>query len=510
MNTVHSESVHPRGSRLLRTDHSRFERSRSHLSRSGLSNARLAAAVQLAQEPESPWAARAFGDLVPPATLAEARAHRDDLARLLRREREAATDFLLALADFDRRRGWERLGHASLFAFLTRELGLSNSAAWYRQAAARVLPRHPAVEAALRDGRLCLSVVGDLARVLTAQNEAEVLPRFLGTSSRDAKAVVAAILPCPTPPRRDAVTVARPAAREVAGAASGAGEALGAGRARGPSDSIGLGSASGPSDPIGAGRASEQRLTSPLGASTWLHAPTSGHAPDGGPSPCTTHSASLLAPEVAPTLPSRGVRDQVHPLTADLRRLSTTVSDRFLQKLATARAGLSHALPRATTEQVLEAALDLLLERQARRKALVKRPRASRAATPNSDQAHARAPTLGQDPATNPTTNPSPSTTPGSTTTSNLRRIPAAVERAVRLRDGDRCAFPLDAGGRCGSTWQVELDHVVPLAQGGATTATNLRCACRVHNGHSALEALGPAVMEDGRRRRRRRPMVQP
>ncbi len=494
MNTVHSESVHPRGSRLLRTDHSRFERSRSHLSRSGLSNARLAAAVQLAQEPESPWAARAFGDLVPPATLAEARAHRDDLARLLRREREAAADFLLALADFDRRRGWERLGHASLFAFLTRELGLSNSAAWYRQAAARVLPRHPAVEAALRDGRLCLSVVGDLARVLTAQNEAEVLPRFLGTSSRDAKAVVAAILPCPTPPRRDAVTVARPAAREVAGAASGAGEALGAGRASGPIDSI------------GAGRASEQRLTSPLGASTWLHAPTSGHAPDGGPSPCTTHSASLLAPEVAPTLPSRGVRDQVHPLTADLRRLSTTVSDRFLQKLATARAGLSHALPRATTEQVLEAALDLLLERQARRKALVKRPRASRAATPNSDQAHARAPTLGQD----PTTNPSPSTTPGSTTTSNLRRIPAAVERAVRLRDGDRCAFPLDAGGRCGSTWQVELDHVVPLAQGGATTATNLRCACRVHNGHSALEALGPAVMEDGRRRRRRRPMVQP
>jgi hypothetical protein len=79
----------------------------------------------LAREPESPWEAKGFADLVPPATLVEARAHRDDLARLLRLERQAAADFLLALADFDRRRGWARLGHARLFAFLTRELGLS-------------------------------------------------------------------------------------------------------------------------------------------------------------------------------------------------------------------------------------------------------------------------------------------------------------------------------------------------------------------------------------------------
>lgn len=38
-----------------------------------------------------------------------------------------------------------------------------------------------------------------------------------------------------------------------------------------------------------------------------------------------------------------------------------------------ARTGLSHALPVATTEQVLEAALEALLEKQARRKGLGKR-----------------------------------------------------------------------------------------------------------------------------------------
>ncbi|HET8734355.1 MAG TPA: HNH endonuclease signature motif containing protein, partial [Anaeromyxobacteraceae bacterium] len=64
----------------------------------------------------------------------------------------------------------------------------------------------------------------------------------------------------------------------------------------------------------------------------------------------------------------------------------------------------------------------------------------------------------------------------------------------VRLRDGDRCQFPLDAGGVCGSTWMVELDHVVPVALGGEPSAANLRCLCRKHNQAAALEALGPAA----------------
>jgi 5-methylcytosine-specific restriction endonuclease McrA len=65
------------------------------------------------------------------------------------------------------------------------------------------------------------------------------------------------------------------------------------------------------------------------------------------------------------------------------------------------------------------------------------------------------------------------------------------VERAVRLRDGDRCVWPLDAGGICGSTWQVELDHVLPLALGGETTVSNLRCLCARHNQAAAEAELG-------------------
>ena len=192
------------------------------------------------------------------------------------------------------------------------------------------------------------------------------------------------------------------------------------------------------------------------------------------------------------THPARERRDQVEPLTADLRRLGVTVSARFLRKLAAARDGLSHSRAGATTEQVLEAALDLLLEQQARRQALVRRPRVAKAkAVPASVPARLPA-ALGA-----ATISPSPPT--------DARAIPAAVEREVRLRDTNRCQFPLDAGGVCGSTYQVQLDHVQPLSLGGSTTAANLRCTCATHNRYAAELELGPAVMAATRRRARRR-----
>ena len=366
--------------------------------------------LSFAAEPGAAWLARGLTDLVPPATLTEARSWRDELATLLSREREAAADFLLALADFDRRRGWERLGHASLFAFLTRELKLSSGAAQLRLSAARLLPRHPAVEEALRAGRLCISAVGQLARVLTPENEAEVLPRFFGLSTREAQEVVAAIRPDPAPPLQEVVRSVPISPQPV--------------------------------EPV-------TSLAEARPAAVPLHT-------------CEVPGPARVPPPVV----------SVEPLTADLRRLHITVSSRFLEKVAKARTGLSHALPHATTEQVLEAALDLLLEQQALRKARVRNPmKLLPTALPGA-------------PTPTPTSTPCPSRPP----------ILAAVERAVRLRDGDRCQYPLDAGGVCGSTWQVELDHILPVVLGGDSTVANLRCCCRIHNRVAAEEALGHAA----------------
>ncbi len=135
-----------------------------------------------------------------------ARSAASRLAALLATEHASLADFVLALAEFDRRRLWVLLGHPSLFSFLRRHLGLSSGAAFLRSTAAGLLRRVPAVEAPLRDGRLCLSAVAELARVLTEQNAAALLPRFFHLSRREARDLAAALLPVAVVPRRDVVT----------------------------------------------------------------------------------------------------------------------------------------------------------------------------------------------------------------------------------------------------------------------------------------------------------------
>jgi len=173
----------------------------------------------------------------------------------------------------------------------------------------------------------------------------------------------------------------------------------------------------------------------------------------------------VTAPEVHPDEPvarptgATTARDVTVPLTPELHRLHTTVSKAFLDKLERARAGQSHAQPGASREQVLEAALDLLLEQQARRRAEVRRPRK----------------------------NPRPA---------RPEHLTAATKRAVWSRDQGKCQWPLADGGICGSTLRLEVDHVVPRGRGGASTPENCRLTCRVHNDLAARQVYGDAWMD--------------
>src|SRR5512140_3753041 len=136
----------------------------------------------------------------------DARARSSRLLDLLRREQGAMADFILALADFDRSRAWLALGYTSLFYYLHRELKLSAGAAFHRKTAAELIQRFPEVAEPLRDGRLCLSSVCELAKVLTPENLSEVLPRFFHASKQEAKAVAAELAPREVFPERTVVT----------------------------------------------------------------------------------------------------------------------------------------------------------------------------------------------------------------------------------------------------------------------------------------------------------------
>ena len=81
-----------------------------------------------------------------------------------------------------------------------------------RKTAAELIQRCPEVVEPLRDGRLCVTSIVELAKVLTPENRHEILPRFFHASKREAMAEVAAMRPVETPPRRDVVTAVRPPA----------------------------------------------------------------------------------------------------------------------------------------------------------------------------------------------------------------------------------------------------------------------------------------------------------
>jgi 5-methylcytosine-specific restriction endonuclease McrA len=63
-----------------------------------------------------------------------------------------------------------------------------------------------------------------------------------------------------------------------------------------------------------------------------------------------------------------------------------------------------------------------------------------------------------------------------------FRNIPMSIRRAVFKRDSGRCQFRNPEGKPCGSPYQIEIDHILPLSRGGTNEIENLRCLCRAHN----------------------------
>src|SRR5512138_1913995 len=138
-----------------------------------------------------------------------AREFTDRLLALLRSERNALADFILVLAELDRRELFRELGYASLFAFLQRELGLSDGLSYFRMKACRLVRDFPEVVEPLRDGRLCVTNVVELAKVITPENRREVLPRYFHVSKREAEAITVSIQPKAVVPTRPVVTPVR-------------------------------------------------------------------------------------------------------------------------------------------------------------------------------------------------------------------------------------------------------------------------------------------------------------
>lgn len=70
------------------------------------------------------------------------------------------------------------------------------------------------------------------------------------------------------------------------------------------------------------------------------------------------------------------------------------------------------------------------------------------------------------------------------------RQVPLPVRDQIFVRD-KRCTYVGPDGRRCCSTHVLQVDHIKPVARGGASTQDNLRLLCAYHNRLEAERLMG-------------------
>jgi 5-methylcytosine-specific restriction endonuclease McrA len=270
---------------------------------------------------------------------------------LLRCEQGAMADFLVALAEVIDKKLWRELGYSSPFYYVRREFKLCAGAAQNRITAAELILWVPEIEAALRSGKLYLSTVTVVAKVLTSENKDEVLPRFFDLSRRDAELVAVSIRPAEVIPVRDVVTPIRPAASS--------------------------------------GRAVATARTLPAAAIRDSPAADAGstalafHMDETTPPVRVVASVVQLAPEPP--------RDEIEPLDAQLSRLHITVDNELLQLLEAAKDAFAHSFPSGRAAEVIKHGLRVALDQHDKRHGLVEKPlKAPRPSRTNHIPAHVK------------------------------------------------------------------------------------------------------------------------
>jgi len=336
------------------------------------------------------------------------------LAALVSRDRANTAALLAHLAEVDARKLYLPAAYPSMYAYCVAELHLCEQAAFRRIRAARTAREFPAILPALADGRVHLTAVLLLAPYLTPENAEGLLAAAAHRNRVEIEELLARQFPRP-----DLPTLVRPLASPESEATT------------------------------------PQLSPATVGASA---------ATIGQLSPATVGPAAPAVSEPAATRP------RLAPLASERFALQVTIARATRDKLRHAQDLLSSQIPSGDVAEVLDRALDVLIERLEKRKFAASsqpRPRQSRSAASG-------------------------------------RHVPAEVRRAVWARDGGRCTFVSENGHRCPAQKFLEFDHVQELARGGVATVSGMRLRCRAHNQYTAERTYGSEFMRHKREQARR------
>src|SRR5688572_17493920 len=135
---------------------------------------------------------------------AAARLSDDALLRRLKSlavlERDATVELVAHLAELHGRRGHLGEGPGSLYHYCRSELGLSEDAAYNRDAAARAVRRFPVILDRLADGSINLTTVRVLRTVLTEENHLALLAEARHRSKAEVEVIARRVDPKPDVP----------------------------------------------------------------------------------------------------------------------------------------------------------------------------------------------------------------------------------------------------------------------------------------------------------------------
>jgi hypothetical protein len=192
-------------------------------------------------------------------------------------------------------------------------------------------------------------------------------------------------------------------------------------------------------------------------------------APNSGPQ-LFPDGVSSPVPAPSPITVAANVRTAVMPFSPARYKVQFTASAALHDKLERLRGLMRPQVPDGDLATIIEQAVTEKLERlEAKRFATTKAPRKKLA------DAHS---------------------------SSSSRYIPAAVRRAVRERDGNRCRYVDAKGRRCTESKRLEYHHRHPYGLGGNHLLRNICLICHGHNMYFAAHDYGQTVMARYRRSR--------
>ncbi len=194
--------------------------------------------------------------------------------------------------------------------------------------------------------------------------------------------------------------------------------------------------------------------------------------------------------KLSPELPAP---EKVRILSPTLRELKFSISEELFKKIERLRELLSHAHPHATLAELMELLVTSHLTKLEKTKGL-------QAQRVQQCDESSNAGKMGENHRT-------PHVEGGKADRSNLVHaaakslpvgirvaLPTQIKQQVWSKADGRCEYEYQ-GRRCSSRYQLEIDHQHPLALGGSNELSNLRLACKNHNGFAAIQALGAAKM---------------